>query len=137
MNWESIFVKAGWVAIALLALPLLSLLSGPLLHARATPPARVTNLVSFLEWQPAPMRVMRVTVGTNLYWQAFGPAGRSGASGLSAYSFDSSGKFIGWTPDSGDLYRPPHLYGPDAKREMAALSDLKTPLRQPESRLTE
>ena len=133
MKWERIFVKAGWVALALLALPLLSLLSGPLLQARATPPANVTNVVSFLAWRPKPMRVTCITVGTNLYWQIFGPAGRSMASGPSAYAFDSSGKLIGWTPDSGDSFRPAHLYGSGAKRETATLEDLKTaiePVRQ-------
>lgn len=133
MSLERILFGAGKVVVAIVGLFLLTLLPEPYLHARAKPPAQVTNAVSFLEWQPKPLHVLRVTVGTNTYLQALGPAGRFMASGPSAYSFDSSGKFIGWTPDNGDIFRPPHLYGPGVTRETATISDLKAvaePVRQ-------
>lgn len=104
---------------------LLSFVPEPFLHARAKPPAHVTNIVSFLQWKPAPMGVRRLAVGTNTYWQALGPAGRLVASGPSAYSFDASGTLIGWTPDMGDIYRPHELFGPDVKRETVSLADMK------------
>lgn len=92
------------LAVVLLVVPmgvgLLSFVPEPFLHARAKPPAHVTNIVSFLQWKPAPMGVRRLAVGTNTYWQALGPA---------AYSFDASGALIGWTPDMGDIYRPQEL----------------------------
>lgn len=93
--------------------------------ARAKPPANVTDVVTFLEWQPSPMNILRVTAGTNTYWQAIGPSGRFLASGPSAYSFDSTGTFIGWTPDNGDVYRPKELYGPEVKRERATLVEFR------------
>ena len=125
MNLERIFVGAGKVVLALVGLFLLTLLPEPYLHARAKPPAQVTNAVAFLEWKPTPMTVSRLTAGSNIYWQVTGPAGRFMASGPSAYSFDGNGKLIGWTPDMGDVFQPRELFGPDVKRERATLEEFR------------
>ncbi|NBV22933.1 MAG: hypothetical protein EBS05_13575 [Proteobacteria bacterium] len=125
MNLERILVNTGWVALMLAALLLLSFIPEPFLHARAKPPAQVTNAVTFLEWKPMPTTVFRLAAGANMYWQVTGPAGRFLASGPSAYSFDSNGRLIGWTPDMGDVYQPRELFGSDVKRERATLEEFR------------
>ena len=136
MKLEAIFVTAGKVMLGLICLLLFAPLLGLFFHARAKPPANVTNIATYLSWQPSPMKVIRLTVGTNTYWQALGPAGRLAASGPAAYSFDASGKLIGWTPDMGDVYRPAELFGPEVKRETISLSELMEAMRAQKTKLT-
>ena len=71
------------------------------------------------------MGAYRVTVGDTIYYQITGPAGRYIPSGPSAYSFDSKGKYIGWTQDMGDFYEPREVFSEDAKREKISLDELK------------
>ncbi len=94
-------------------------------HSRARPPKTVTNVSSCLEWLKKPMGAYRITDGGLVYYRVTGPAGRYLASGLSAYTFDSHGKFIGWTADVGDFPTPGLRLSPDAKREKISLDELR------------
>jgi hypothetical protein len=94
-------------------------------HSRATPPKTVTDVSSCLVWLPQPMGAYRITDGDLVYYRVTGPAGRFLASGPSAYTFDSRGKFIGWTADVGDFPTPGLRLSPDAKREKISLEELR------------
>ena len=94
-------------------------------HSRATPPKSVTDVPSCLAWLQKPMGAYRITDGQMIYYRVTGPAGRYLASGPSAYTFDSHGKFIGWTADVGDFPTPGLHISPDAKRETLSLDELR------------
>ncbi|MBA4150334.1 MAG: hypothetical protein H0X66_19665 [Verrucomicrobia bacterium] len=94
-------------------------------HSRATPPKIVTDISSCLAWLKKPMGAYRITDGDLVYYRVTGPAGRYVASGPSAYTFDSHGKFVGWTPDRGDLPTPGLHLSPDAKEEKISLDELR------------
>jgi len=105
---------------ALLGLMLVLLLASFVLDfflvREATPPTSVIDIKTFFAWKPNPSGAVRVNVGNTVYYQLLGPAGRTLASGQSAYAFDSTGKFIGWTKDAGDFYQPRVVYSPGAER---------------------
>lgn len=94
-------------------------------RSRAKPPQSVTDIPSCLVWLQKPMGAYRITDGQTVYYQVTGPAGRYLASGPSAYTFDSHGKFIGWTADVGDFPTPHLPISPDAKRERISLDELR------------
>src|SRR5436189_6366886 len=93
-------------------------------HSRATPPKSVTDVSSCLAWLQKPMRAYRITDGQVIYYRVTGPAGRYLASGPSAYTFDSHGKFIGWTADVGDFPTPGLHISSGAKQETISLDEL-------------
>src|SRR5947207_7507782 len=93
-------------------------------HSRAKPPKTVTDVTSCLRWLQKPTGIYKITDGDLVYYQVTGPAGRYFASGPSAYTFDSHGKFIGWTADVGDFPTPGLHLSPDAKRETISLDQL-------------
>jgi hypothetical protein len=94
-------------------------------HSRAKPPKTVTDVSSCLGWLQKPMGAYRITDGDLVYYRVTGPAGRYLASGPSAYTFDSRGKFIGWTADVGDFPTPGLHLSPGAKRETISLDELR------------
>ncbi|MGZ4975317.1 MAG: hypothetical protein ACXWDN_21360, partial [Limisphaerales bacterium] len=94
-------------------------------QSRAKPPKTVTDVSSCLAWLQKPMGTYRITDGQMIYYRVTGPAGRYLASGPSAYTFDSHGKFIGWTADDGDFPTPGLNLSPDAKRVTISLDELR------------
>ncbi len=92
--------------------------------SRATPPKSVTDVASCLHWLKAPKGAYRITTERGVYYQITGPAGRYIASGPAGYSFDSHGRFIGWSSDIGDFKRPPEVFAPDAQRVRITLDEL-------------
>jgi len=97
-------------------------------HSRATPPKTVTDVSSCLAWLKKPMEVYRITSDGVVYYQVTGPAGRYLASGPAGYSFDSHGRFIGWSADIGDFKTPHQVFTPGAKREKISLDELRQSL---------
>ena len=95
-----------------------------LLYRRATPPSSVTDLSSCIAWLGKPMGVIRVTTEGQQYIMIQGPSGRLASSGTAAYTFDASGRFIGWTPDMGDVYSPSVVFSNGASRETISVADL-------------
>lgn len=69
------------------------------------------------------MGAYRINDKGRVYFQIRGPAGRTFPSGLSAYTFDSHGRFIGWTEDDGD-FPSPGLTS-EAEYEPISLDELK------------
>src|SRR5215471_9598964 len=70
-------------------------------YVRARPPKQVTDFRSCMSWLKPPIGAYKLSDGKTTHYQVTGPPGRSLPSGPAAYTFDSSGKFIGWTPDVG------------------------------------
>ena len=85
----------------------------------------MSSLAGFLEWQDKPMGAFRITVDDVVYYHVRGPAGRSLPSGPAGYSFDKSGKFIGWSADVGDIRKPEALWTKNARWEKITLEDLR------------
>lgn len=94
-------------------------------HFRAKPPKSVTDVPSCLAWLQKPKKAYRITDGEVIYYRVTGPAGRYLASGPSAYTFDSHGRFIGWTADVADSPTPGLRISPGAKRETISLDELR------------
>jgi hypothetical protein len=94
-------------------------------HSRATPPKSVTDVSSCLAWLRKPMGAYKITDGDLVYYRVTGPAGRFVASGPSAYTFDSHGKYIGWTADMDDFPTPGLHLSPAAKLETISLDQLR------------
>ena len=97
-------------------------------RSRATPPKSVTDVVSCLAWLKQPMGAYRITSDGVVYYQVTGPAGRYLASGPAGYTFDSHGRFIGWSSDIGDFKTPPQVFTPASKREKISLDELRQSL---------
>jgi hypothetical protein len=101
-----------------------SLLADQIPFSRAKPPSSVIDVQSCLLWLNKPMAYYRVTVDRNVYYQITGPAGRYLASGPAAYTFDSSGRFLGWTADMGDFKTPAQVFSTGADRQKIGLAEL-------------
>jgi len=71
------------------------------------------------------MGAYRIADGESVYYRVRGPAGRTLPSGTAAYTFDSHGKFIGWTPDAGDAPTPGLHLSPNARHEQISLAELR------------
>ena len=80
--------------------------------AAAEPPAYVTNLAAFLTWRPEPDGAFRAQHKGSNFVILLGPSGYSPrqVSGPAGYLFDSTGRFITWSPDLGDNWLP-HVPG--------------------------
>lgn len=81
------------------------------LQMRHTPPDSVKEVHSLLEWMGKPWWVNRYSDGTAVYHELgmrvpVWILTVSLASGSPSYTVDGEGKFIGWSPDSGDIHRP-------------------------------
>ena len=97
-------------------------------RSRATPPDSVTDVVSCLAWLKEPMGAYRITADGVVYFQITGPAGRYLPSGPSGYTFDSGGRFIGWSADIGDFKTPSQVFTAGAKREKITMEELRRSL---------
>lgn len=95
------------------------------IHSLATPPKSVTDVESCLAWLKQPGGAWQITSGGDVYYQVWGPAGRTLASGPSGYTFDSLGSFIDWSPDIGDIATPPEAFAPGAIKEAISLEELR------------
>lgn len=73
-----------------------------LLYRRTVPPASVTGVDSFLNWQPHTTRFAILSQSGGEYLMGTGPGGGLLPSGSSAYVFDRSGRLVDWSPDIGD-----------------------------------
>ena len=76
-----------------------------LLFRRTIPPASVTDVNSFLNWQPGAGQFTILSHSDGEYLMATGPGGGLVPSGPSAYVFDRSGRLVDWSPDIGDRPR--------------------------------
>jgi len=94
-------------------------------YSRAKPPQSVTDVQTCLAWLKRPKGAYKITDGEVVYYRVTGPAGRFLASGPSAYTFDSHGRFVGWTADIGDFPTPGLHLSPGAKREKMTLEELR------------
>ena len=115
----------AWAVGVLLLLLIGSIGADRIPMAKAKPPKTVTDISSCLAWLNNPTAAYRITDGDVVYYRITGPAGRFLASGPSAYTFDSGGKFIGWTADVGDYPTPGLHLSESAKREKISLEELR------------
>jgi hypothetical protein len=119
-------IKTAALAVGTLLLLLIGCIGADQIRmAKARPPKTVTDINSCLAWLNHPMGAYRVTDGNAVYYRITGPAGRFLASGPSAYTFDSRGKFVGWTADVGDFPTPGLHLSESAKREKISLEELR------------
>ena len=116
---------AAWTVGILLLLLIGCIVADRIPMSKARPPKTVTDIHSCLAWLSHPMGAYRITDGDVMYYRITGPAGRFLASGPSAYTFDSRGKFIGWTADVGDFPTPGLHLSESAKREKISIDELR------------
>jgi hypothetical protein len=122
---KRVLKTAAWTVGVLLVLLIGCIAIDQIPHSRARPPQSVVDVPSCLAWLKHPMGAYKITDGDRVYYRITGPAGRYLASGPSAYTFDSRGKFIGWTADIGDFPTPGLHLSDGAKREKISLEDLR------------
>ena len=120
------FVKVVCVIVGVSILLLAGCIAADqIAFSQAKPPRSVTDVSSCLAWLKKPMGAYRITDGDLIYYRVTGPAGRCLASGPSAYTFDSHGKFVGWTEDVGDFPTPGLHLSSAAKRDTISLDQLR------------
>jgi hypothetical protein len=122
---KRIFKIVAWVLCVPLLVLIGSTAADQIPRSRAKPPQSVTDVASCLAWLKQPMGAYRITDGNTVYYRVTGPAGRYLASGPSGYTFDSHGKFIGWTADVGGFPTPGLHISPGAKREKISMEELR------------
>jgi hypothetical protein len=125
---KRIIKTAAWTVGVLLVL-LIVCIATDVPHRSARPPQSVVDVASCLAWLKHPKGAYRITDGDTVYYRVTGPMSRGFASGPSAYTFDSRGKFIGWTADVGDFPTPGLHLSDGAKREKISLEDLRRSTR--------
>ena len=74
---------------------------------RVTPPSDATSLEVFRQQMPPPRTLAIVAQEDKRYILWYGEKTDTLASGPALYVFDSSGRFLAWTPDSGDASLKP------------------------------
>jgi hypothetical protein len=116
---------AAWTVGVLLVLLIGCIAADQIPRSRATPPKSVVDVASCLAWLQHPMGAYKITDGDTVYYRVTGPAGRLVASGPSGYTFDSHGRFIGWSADVGDFPTPGLHLSENAKRQKISLADLR------------
>jgi hypothetical protein len=72
------------------------------MRRRAVPPGHVADIVTFLSWKPGVERFVVVNDGTAEHVIARAPGAGLFPSGPSAYVFDTGGKLVDWSADTGD-----------------------------------
>jgi hypothetical protein len=90
-----------WTIIAFVVIAMM-FATDRLLYWRCVPPAGVTDVVSFLNWQPATERFAMLAGGDGQHLMATGRRGGLLPSGPSGYVFDRSGRLVDWSRDIGD-----------------------------------
>jgi hypothetical protein len=120
---------AAWTVGILLLVLIGCVAADQIPMAKARPPKTVQDINSCLAWLNHPMGAYKITDGDAVYYRITGPAGRFLASGPSAYTFDSRGKFIGWTADLGEFPTPGLRLSESAKREKISLEELRRGLQ--------
>lgn len=86
------------------------------------PPPGTATVGQVLEWTGRPCWVARYTSPTATYYEIGKrvPAGilmLTLPSGAPSYTVDHNGRFVGWSPDSGDVHTPDVLRSDELKRE--------------------
>jgi hypothetical protein len=109
---------------SLLLLVVACLAADRISYARARPPKQVTDFRSCMAWLKPPIGAYKLSDRNTIYYQVTGPPGRSLPTGPAAYTFDRSGKLIGWTPDVGDKDTPGLKLSAAAKRERVSFEEL-------------
>ena len=95
---------------------------------RYIPPPYITTVGEVLEWTGRPLWVARHTSPTATYYEIgkkvpVRTLGLTLASGAPSYTVDHTGRFIGWSPDSGDVHTPDVLRSGELKRDSIDVDD--------------
>ena len=95
-------------------------------QCRAKPPATVQNLEQFLEWQTRLRRAELQDVGGRTFVVMHGPLAGLVPSGPPVYVFDSTGRLVDWTTDSGDDPRfQDQWFGPNRNAREVSAADAR------------
>jgi hypothetical protein len=89
---------------------------------RYAPPPGIREVGEVLDWTGRPWWVARYSSATETYYEIgmhvpVRTLGLTLASGPPSYTVDGTGRFIGWSPDSGDVHTPEVLRSHKLKRE--------------------
>jgi hypothetical protein len=89
---------------------------------RYIPPEDIKNVADVLEWTGRPWWVVRYSSPTATYYELGMKVPALTllvilSSAAPSYTVDENGRFIGWSPDSGDVHTPDVLRSHDLKRE--------------------
>ena len=89
---------------------------------RFVPPHYITTVSDVLSWTGRPEWVIKYSSATHTYYEIakkepVGAMALTLASGPPSYTVDETGRFIGWSSDSGENQSPDVLRSPDLKRE--------------------
>ena len=119
-------IKSALLVCAALLLALAGCIAfSQISYSRARPPKSVTDVSSCLAWLKEPDSAYRIKVDGLVFYQITGPYLGDLPSGRSACTFDAQGKFIGWTPDEGDIHVPEQVFQTNRETEKISLDELK------------
>lgn len=119
-------LKSLVIIVTLLIVPLIIMFEvDSKMAAQVRPPKLVQDVASCLGWLNEPKFAFKITANGAVYYQIMGEHGRTLASGPAGYAFDSNGKYIGWSVDTGDYYSPDELYVNGATRVPISIEELR------------
>lgn len=92
------------------------------LRHRDIPPSTIETDIDLVKWIGRPGWVMKYSSTNEIYYEI----GRdtsvilliiTGSSGSPSYTVDQTGRFIGWSPDSGEIAKPDQIHSKNMIRE--------------------
>jgi hypothetical protein len=86
------------------------------------PPQNIVTVADVIKWTGRPEWIMKYSSETQTYYEIARKehvtvALLRAASGPPSYTVDAKGRFVGWTPDSGEIRTPEIVWTPDMKKE--------------------
>lgn len=108
------------------------------LRHRDVPPSNIMTDVDLIKWMGRPVWVMKYSSANEIYYEI----GRdtsgilliiTASSGPPSYTVDQTGRFIGWSPDSGEVAKPDQIHAENLIRDRMDVDEF---LRTVKSRKT-
>ena len=93
-----------------------------LLRRRDVPPAYIMTDVDLIKWMGRPAWIIKYS-STNEFYYEIGKSELlllsmfTASSGSPSYTVDQTGRFIGWSPDSGAIAKPDQIHSENMARE--------------------
>jgi len=92
------------------------------LRHRDVPPSNIMTDIDIIKWIGQPGWVMRYSSPNEIYYEIGRDTSAilliiTGSSGSPSYTVDQTGRFIGWSPDSGEVAKPDQIHAENLIRE--------------------
>lgn len=112
---------AIWILVPIAVMFLLSPIAR-WFQRRYVPPNNIATVTEVLEWTGRPEWIMKYSSATQTYYEIAKKVPVvvsliTASSGPPSYTVDTKGRFVGWSPDSGEFQTPGVVWTQDMKKE--------------------